>query len=348
MNNTVTYDWLAVSVKPRTASPTISVRFVIENILKLNFKDFVLNSYGINRYSYHYALADIKLYFSLVDEDIISEKMGIFIEMRGSGCRQYEEYMDGKVNNWTDLFVRLMEENAHFTRIDIANDVYDNSLNVQKIYQCCKEMLCVTRSRLYTYYEKGTLETGEIVGETVNIGEKGGDSQQWSIYNKALEQINSNIKDWVRSELRLFGQKANEVAKLIVTRKPLEEIFFEVLNDSYRFIKTSNNSSDKNRWRRPNSKWWNNYLGTQKKTKLEIKRKKRTLETARNYLEKQMSKSLALVLEAERQAYGDDTAFDYIIKLIENGGNKLTENDRTLISQYALEKNNSSDWGEKY
>ena len=61
-----------------------------------------------------------------------------------------------------------------------------------------------------------------------------------------------------------------------------------------------------------------------------------------------MSKSLALVLEAERQAYGDDIAFDYIIKLIEDGGNKLTENDRTLISQYALEKNNSSDWGEKY
>ncbi len=28
----------------------------------------------------------------------------------------------------------------------------------------------------------------------VNNGEKGGDSQQWSIYNKALEQINANIK----------------------------------------------------------------------------------------------------------------------------------------------------------
>lgn len=348
MNNTVTYDWLGASVKPRHKNPTISVEFVIEKILKLNFKDFVLNSYGINRYGYHYALADIKLYFSLLDDDTISEKMGIFIEMRGSGCRQYEEYMDGKVNNWTDLFIRLLEENAHFTRIDIANDIYDNSLNVQKIYQCCKEKLCVSRSRLYTYYEKGTLETGEIVGETVNIGEKGGDSQQWSIYNKALEQINSDIKEWVRSELRLFGQKSNEVAKLISTRKPLEEIFFEILNNSYRFIVPSNKSNDKNRWRRPSTMWWNNYLGTEKKTRLEIKRKKRTLETARNYVEKQMSKSLAIVLEGERQAYGDDKAFDYLIKLIEDGGNKITANDRTLISQYALEKNNSSDWGKKY
>ena len=348
MNNTVTYDWLGASVKPRHENPTISVEFVIEKILKLNFKDFVLNSYGINRYGYHYALADIKLYFSLVDDDTISEKMGIFIEMRGSGCRQYEEYMDGKVNNWTDLFIRLLEEDAHFTRIDIANDIYDNSLNVQKIYQCCKEKLCVTRSRLYTYYEKGTLETGEIVGETVNIGEKGGDSQQWSIYNKALEQINSDIKDWVRSELRLFGQKSNEVAKLISTRKPLEEIFFEILNNSYRFIVPSNKSNDKNRWRRPNTMWWNNYLGTEKKTRLEIKRKKRTLETASNYVEKHKSKSLAIVLEGERQAYGDDKAFDYLIKLIEDGDNKITANDRTLIRQYALEKNNSSDWGKKY
>lgn len=348
MNNTVTYDWLGASVKPRYEDATISVKFVVDKILKLDFKDFVLNSYGINRYGYHYALADIKLYFSLVDDDTISEKMGIFIEMRGSGCRQYEEYMDGKVNNWTDLFIRLLEENAHFTRIDIANDIYDNSLNVQKIYQCCKERLCVTRSRLYTYYEKGTLETGEIVGETVNIGEKGGDSQQWSIYNKALEQINSDIKDWVRSELRLFGQKSNEVAKLISTRKPLEEIFFEILNNSYRFIVPSNKSNDKNRWRRPNTMWWNNYLGTEKKTRLEIKRKKRTLETARNYVEKQMSKSLAIVLEGERQAYGDDKAFDYLIKLIEDGDNKITANDRTLIRQYALEKNNSSDWGKKY
>ena len=61
-----------------------------------------------------------------------------------------------------------------------------------------------------------------------------------------------------------------------------------------------------------------------------------------------MSKSLALVLEGERQAYGDDKAFDYLIKLIEDGGNKLTENDRTLIRQYSIEKNNSNDWGQRY
>lgn len=348
MNNTVTYDWVASTVKPRYENPTSSVKFVIENILKLNFQDFVLNSYGINRYGYHYALADIKVYFSLVDINIISEKMGIFIEMRGTGCRQYEEYMNGKTNNWTNLFIRLLEENAHFTRIDIANDIYDKSLNVQKVYQYCKDKLCVTRSRLFTYYEKGILETGEIVGETVNIGEKGGDGQQWSIYNKALEQTNSNQKDWVRSELRLFGNKANEVAELIATRKPLEKLFFEIVNAYYRFIVPSNKSNDTNRRRRPNVQWWNDYLGTQKKTKLEVERKKRTLKNSKNFIDKQVPRSLAKVFGAYELAHGKDVANEKLLVLLKKGIDKLTENDIKEMEQFAIEQNSSSNWGQKY
>ncbi|MBY5034517.1 replication initiation factor domain-containing protein [Streptococcus gallolyticus] len=348
MNNTVTYDWVASTVKPRYESSTSSVKYVIENILKLDFNDFILNSYGINRYSYHYAFADIKVYFSLIDVDIISEKMGVFIEMRGTGCRQYEEYMDGEGNNWTELFIRLLEENAHFTRIDIANDIYDNALEVQKLYRCSKEGLCVTRSRKGEYHESFELENGEIVGETVNFGQKGGDGLQWGVYNKALEQTNSNLKDWVRSELRLFGQKSNEIAKLIVSREPLEEIFFEVLSAHFRFVVPSNKSNDNNRWRRPNVKWWDDYLGTKKQTKLEVERKKRTLEGTRKFIEKQSARSLAMVFESQKLAFGEEKAFDYLAKLLEEGSNKLTVSDITQIEQFAVEQNSSSDWGQRY
>ena len=64
--------------------------------------------------------------------------MGVFIELRGQGCRQYEEYMESNVNNWVTLMKRISECHSNFTRLDIANDIFDGSLSVPLIYSYCK------------------------------------------------------------------------------------------------------------------------------------------------------------------------------------------------------------------
>ncbi|WP_288622171.1 replication initiation factor domain-containing protein [uncultured Streptococcus sp.] len=55
-----------------------------------------------------------------------------------------------------------------------------------------------------------------------------------------------NKEIWIRSELRLFGKRANEFAKIMATKKTLKDIYFEVVHSSYRFVVDDKYSTDKN------------------------------------------------------------------------------------------------------
>lgn len=94
--------------------------------------------------------------------------MGVFIELRGQGCRQYEEYMESNVNNWVTLMKRISECHSNVTRLDIANDIFDDSLSVPLIYSYCKKKLCISTAKTFDYHEKSILENGEKVGEMDN------------------------------------------------------------------------------------------------------------------------------------------------------------------------------------
>lgn len=133
MDNSVMLDYLAVTIKGLAPDD------VIEKILILPKDKFVLNEWGINKYQRHYAFSEIKVYFNKDWES----KMGVFIELRGQGCRQYEEYMESNVNNWVTLMKRISECHSNFTRLDIANDIFDGSLSVPLIYSYCKKQLCI-------------------------------------------------------------------------------------------------------------------------------------------------------------------------------------------------------------
>ena len=117
MDNSVRIDYFAVTVKD------IPPEEVLEEILLIPQDKFALNAWGINKYQRHYACSDIKVYFNQV-----LDNMGVYLELKGQGCRQYEEFMAGNVNNWVALVTRLYRYQVNFTRIDIANDIYDLSL----------------------------------------------------------------------------------------------------------------------------------------------------------------------------------------------------------------------------
>ncbi len=205
--------------------------------MRIDFKKFAFQNFEINKYNCHFVCGDIKVYYSQNERTgLLSEKMGIFVQMTGEGCRQYEEYMNNNVNNWVALVNRFMQYRGNFTRIDIANGIYDNSLEVQQIYEYCKKGLCISASKKYEYHETGILVNGQRVGETVNIGAKGSDGQQLGIYNKLMvrrEQGQSlqNKETWIRSELRLFGKRANEFVKIMATKKRLKDMTIEALEE---------------------------------------------------------------------------------------------------------------------
>ena len=212
MDNSVRIDYFAVTIKD------VPPEEVLEEILLIPQDQFALNAWGINKYQSHYACSDIKVYFNQV-----LDKMGVYLELKGRGCRQYEEFMVGNANNWVALVTRLYRYQVNFTRIDIANDIYDKALSVQTLYAYCKRGLCITRAQYMDYHERSILETGERVGETVTIGARG--SQQWCVYNKLMEQkgkgkIVDETNAWVRAELRCWQGKANIIAHQIHLKRP--------------------------------------------------------------------------------------------------------------------------------
>ena len=131
MDNSVRIDYFVVTIKD------VPPEEVLEEILLMPQDQFALNVWGINKYQCHYACSDIKVYFNQV-----LDKMGVYLELKGQGCRQYEEFMSGNANNWVALVTRLYRYRVNFTRIDIANDIYDNALLVQTLYAYCKGIHC--------------------------------------------------------------------------------------------------------------------------------------------------------------------------------------------------------------
>lgn len=337
MQNSVKIDYFAVTVKETSPEK------VLEDILLMPLENFALLPWGHNKYQFHYACSEIKVYFN----QKISN-MGVYVELKGQGCRQYEEFLNGNENNWVTLVNRLYQYQVNFTRIDIANDIYDDSLSIPTIYDYCRRKLCVTRARHYDYYEKGELETGERVGETVVIGARG--NQQWCVYNKLMEQIGkgkiiTDKETWIRAELRCWQEKANIIATQIQSRKPLVAIYFEAINGHYRFV--TPNAKDKNKRRRKNVKWWQEYVQTEKKTILSIKRDKPTLKQSEVWTEKQVSKTLAKLYIAKYEAYSQEKAETFIQNLLRMGMEKLSELDEKEIEQYIREQHNSDNWGIK-
>ena len=92
MDNSVRIDYFAVTVKD------VSPEEVLEEILLIPQDQFALNAWGINKYQRHYACSDIKVYFNQA-----LDNMGVYLELKGQGCRQYEEFMAGNANNWVAL-----------------------------------------------------------------------------------------------------------------------------------------------------------------------------------------------------------------------------------------------------
>lgn len=314
MDNSVRIDYFAVTVKD------VPPEEVLEEILLIPQDKFALNVWGINKYQRHYACSDIKVYFNQA-----LDKMGVYLELKGQDCRQYEEFLNGNENNWVALVNRLYQYQVNFTRIDIANDIYDKALSVQTLYAYCKRGLCITRAQHVDYYERSILETGERVGETVTIGARG--SQQWCVYNKLMEQRG----------------KANIIAQQIALKRPLAAIYFEAINGHYRFVRP--NDKDSNKRRRPPVKWWQDYLQTEIKTRLSIERTKPTLKQSEQWTEKQVSKTLAKLYVAKYEATTLEGADQYLQSLLKLGLSKFTSSDEKEIDQYVREYQSPNTWG---
>lgn len=125
---------------------------VIEAILRMDAAQFFYKDYGLNHYTETYQFSEIFVFHNPTQID-----MGVMIELRGQGCREYERILEEQHATWTDFFWRLYEPDlfgddveidTKITRIDLALDelVADDDSNYS-LYE------------LKDKYEKGLVDT---------------------------------------------------------------------------------------------------------------------------------------------------------------------------------------------
>lgn len=276
---TCLFDWLSFTIKNY-----ISIEHIVSDFLKMNNDDFVELDKGNYGYKRQIANGNVRIYFEG------KEDMGIHIQMSGQGCRQVEESIKG---DWLTLFEKIIDVEGTFTRLDLAVDDFMGALDINKIQRKTKKKEYISR---FTNWEIRTSckNDSDRYGKSVYFGSPKSDIRL-RFYDKAAEQEVEGLH-WVRTELQLRNERANNAIQFYIAGKSIGEIVAGVLKNYIRFVDPS--YADKNKWRWKTSNFWAKFIAGAEKLKLTMGQKKRTLDDVLAWINKTVSPSLALLVMA--------------------------------------------------
>ena len=175
--------------------------------------------------------------------------MGVWLEMSGQGCRAFETYGTGDFNS---LFRIVLDDPklAHLTRLDVAYDEYDGTLDIDRL---CKDTLNDKYRSKMQFYE--VVQSSN--GKSLDIGSKTSDVMI-RIYDKLAERlskfknedekekIRDEIPHWIRIEIQMRDDRAlefvrqlngNQIGKIYtgVLKNYLEYGYFREVDGERRF-----------------------------------------------------------------------------------------------------------------
>ncbi len=163
---------------------------------------------------------------------------GILLELKGKGCRQFENFLLAQHRSWFDFFRSSTNENAVFKRIDLAINDKVGILNIPALAQKCDKEECVSVFRSFKNYRSGELVQREEkmgMGNTLYIGSLKSEVY-FCLYEKDYEQYVKNnipIEDAEvknRFEIRLKNERAAHAIKDLIQFGNAEKTAFEIIN----------------------------------------------------------------------------------------------------------------------
>ena len=111
----------------RIRFPTTDVKFVVNHILKLKLEYMIHEDYGFYSYSEHYVIGNI---FVLVSQYI---EKGVLIELKGQGCRQFENFLLAQHRSWYDFLLDALLAGGVMKRMDLAINDMTGILDIKEI-----------------------------------------------------------------------------------------------------------------------------------------------------------------------------------------------------------------------
>ena len=135
----------------RIRFPTMDVKHVIQDILKLNMNFMLHEDFGFYSYTEHYYIGEI---FVLTSQD---EEKGVLLELKGKGCRQMESYLLAQQRSWYDFLMDALVDGGVMKRLDLAINDKAGILDIPELTLKCDHEECVCLFRTYKAYASGSL-----------------------------------------------------------------------------------------------------------------------------------------------------------------------------------------------
>lgn len=310
----------------RIRFPTTDVKYVVNEILKLKLEYMIHEDYGFYSYSEHYVIGNI---FVLVSQDI---EKGVLIELKGQGCRQYENFLLAQHRSWYDFLLDALLAGGVMKRMDLAINDMIGILDIEELTDKCNNEECISVFRSFKSYRSGELvRRNEKIGmgNTLYIGSLKSEVY-FCIYEKDYEQYVKldipidEVKIKNRFEIRLKNERAYHAAVDLLANRDAERTAFSIINRYIRFVDREEKIS--------RSKWetnedWSYFIGEgREKLKLTTNPEPYDINKTLNWISRQVAPTLKVIKKID-MLNGTNIAEELIRKA------ELTERHQKIIQQ---------------
>lgn len=312
----------------RIRFPTQDVRHVIQDILHLKMDYMLHEDYGFYSYAEHYVYGDI---FVLTSPE---EEKGTLLELKGKGCRQFENFLLAQHRSWYDFLLDALLDGGVMKRLDLAINDMAGILDIPALTEKCSREECVSKFRSFKSYRCGELVKSQEkdkygMGNTLYIGSLKSEVY-FCIYEKAYEQYvkfdipieETDVKN--RFEIRLKNERAYYAVTDLLTYQDAEQTAFSIINQYIRFV---DSKEGKRNSECPTNEDWAYFIGEHRqKLKLTTKPEPYTLERTLNWISRQVAPTWKTIekIDAKNQT-------TYLKDILERA--KLTERHKKIIRQ---------------
>ena len=185
----------------------------ISSYMDFDLSEIIKDEFATGRFKYQYTVGN-SITIRLAGPELLSGYKSCQIELRGQGCREFENRSS---KTWIDLFnFFVIQLQGNPTRLDIAIDDYEGKhTNIQKIKETLDKGNYTTSFRIKEY----TLIGSEKKGWSLQFGSHKS-TQMLVIYDKLKEQLSKgnevNQDFWTRYEMRFMKEKAYNVVLNII------------------------------------------------------------------------------------------------------------------------------------
>lgn len=244
--NIILFDWFAFSSPAH--SPLSVIQFL--GLEELHF----FETYGNRHYASRLLCGSISIFYNgKVNE-------GVYVDMSGDGCREFEEY---GTKSFIDVFRDIVDEPDlyHITRLDVAFDCFDKTvLNIDKLKKETEALNFVSK------FSDPVIEYGvRSKSLTIYYGSRSSEVYM-RCYNKAKERQREDVDYWVRWELVLKNDRAYSFISQYMNGEDIGTLFYGVINNYIRFIVPDKNQTNISRLKV--AKWWLNFVQTVEKIRV--------------------------------------------------------------------------------